>query len=332
MKCMVVRKPGGPEALEYETREKPQSAEGWARIRIRALGLNRAEMFTRQGHSPSVKFPRIIGIECVGEMDETVGDLPEGAIVATMMGEMGRAYDGSYAQYTVVPMDQILRVPQNDLPWYKLGAIPEMYQTASGALKEMGAKPGQTILIRGGTSSVGRTAIALCRNMDMEVWATSRRAEACDELEQLGAKAILDNGELAHQIQELSDGGVDLVLELVGTRTLNDSLDCCKKGGVVSMTGILGNSWSFEEWSPMSSIPSGVFLTAYHGYGMEQSDFDSIVQSVSDGTLPLPLDKVFALKDMARAHERMESSSAGGKMVALPWEEDLESVPADVRG
>ena len=323
MDAVVIDAPGAPDVLQFRRMPIPNPPAGWVRIRIRGLGLNRAEMFTRQGHSPSVRFPRIIGIECVGEIDaDDSGTFQKGEIVATMMGEMGRDFDGSYAQYTVVPASQILRVPKNSLSWAQLAAIPEMYQTATGALREMRRSPGMTFLIRGGTSSVGKTAIAVARSSGLTVLASSRRMEARADLEGMGAKFYCDTGELNSAIRQDYPDGIDGVLDLVGSSTLYDSMLCCRKGGVVSMTGILGNSWSFENWSPMGGIPSGVFLTSYHGLGMEPEDFQAVVRGVDEGSLPLYTDRVFRLDQMQEAHRRMENSEARGKMVVLPWPED----------
>ncbi len=101
---------------------------------MKAFGLNRSEMFTRQGHSPDVKLPRILGIKAVGTVEGAPGnEFRKGDTVATVKGGMGRSFDGGYAEYTVVPASQVLAV-QTELPWEVLGALPEMLQTAWGAL------------------------------------------------------------------------------------------------------------------------------------------------------------------------------------------------------
>src|SRR5262245_42950944 len=111
MKAVVVKQPGGPEVLELTEWPLPEPAPGWVRIKIRAFGLNRAEMFTRQGHSPDVAFPRILGIECAGEVDLAPGgELAPGQKVITAMGGLGRQLDGGYAEYTCVPVDNVVPV------------------------------------------------------------------------------------------------------------------------------------------------------------------------------------------------------------------------------
>jgi NADPH:quinone reductase-like Zn-dependent oxidoreductase len=162
MKAIRVHRPGPPEVLEIEERPVPTARPGWVRIRVRAFGLNRSELFTRQGHSPGVVFPRVLGIECAGTVDEAGGtDLQPGQTVAALMGEMGRAYDGGYAEYTLVPRERVLPL-RTSLAWEVLAALPETWLTAWGSVVEaMAMASGQTLLVRGGTSSVGMAAASL---------------------------------------------------------------------------------------------------------------------------------------------------------------------------
>ena len=130
MKAAVIHDTGGPEVLKIESRPIPKPREGEVLIRVKAFGLNRSELFTRQGHSPGVKFPRILGIEAVGIVEEAPGqEFRRGDTVATAMGGMGRQFDGGYAEYTCVPAKQV-QVIKTTLGWETLGALPEMLQTA----------------------------------------------------------------------------------------------------------------------------------------------------------------------------------------------------------
>ena len=136
MRAAIVEQPGGPEVLQIKEIPVPSPRPGWVLIRVKAFGLNRSEMYTRQGHSPGVRFPRVLGIECVGVVEEGGGtDLAPGQKVAAVMGEMGRAYDGGYAEYTLVPASQAMPLT-TDLPWETLAAIPETFLTAWGSLVE----------------------------------------------------------------------------------------------------------------------------------------------------------------------------------------------------
>ena len=108
MRAAVIEVAGGPEVLKLQERPVPKPETGWALVRVKAFGINRSELFTRQGHSPSVLFPRILGIEAVGQVVEAPGgEFPKGQTVAIAMGGMGRQFDGSYAEYTCVPVAQV---------------------------------------------------------------------------------------------------------------------------------------------------------------------------------------------------------------------------------
>lgn len=149
MKAVVIKQAGEPEVLRIETVPIPTPQPGEVLIRVKAFGLNRSELFTRLGHSPSVTFPRILGIEAVGVVEDAPGgEFGKGDVVATAMGGMGRQFDGSYAQFTCVPAAQVQAVATK-LDWATLGAIPEMLQTAWGSLfKSLALQNGERLLIR----------------------------------------------------------------------------------------------------------------------------------------------------------------------------------------
>ncbi len=321
MKAVVIRKPGSPEVLTIEELPVPQPAPGWVLIRVKAFGLNRSELFTRQGHSPGVKFPRVLGIEAVGIVEEAPGgEFEPGQAVATAMGGMGRQFDGGYAEYTCVPAVQVQAI-NTTLDWQTFGALPEMIQTAWGSLNSaLQLQPGQSLLIRGGTTSVGLAAAALAKQQGATVAATSRKADRQAMLQDNGADHVfIDNGEIADDVRREFPDGVDKVLELVGTTTLLDSLRCAARFGSVCMTGIVGNAWELEQFSPMSAIPHTVNLTTYSGGSQDFIDtpLQSVVNEVEGKRLVPKIGRVFQLDDIVEAHRCMEDNAAGGKIVVL---------------
>ncbi len=319
MRAYVISEPGGPEKLELKEFDQPSPREGWVLIRNRAFGLNRSEWFTRRGDSPSVSFPRILGIECVGEVVEAPGgDLESGQAVAAMMGGMGRQFDGSYAEYVLVPRENVFPL-QTELEWGVLAALPEMLQTVNGSLYTgLEIDRAQSLLVRGATSSIGFTSMALAKAAGLEVTATTRNANKSEELLKAGASyVVVDDGPIAEKVREIYPVGVDRVLELVGTTTLLDSLKATRRGGIVCMTGILGGQWTLSEFHPMGDVPTGVKLTSYSGEASDISveQLQRYVSLVESGDLKLKTGPRLPFHRLQEAHVMMDENRANGKIV-----------------
>jgi NADPH:quinone reductase-like Zn-dependent oxidoreductase len=322
MKAAVVRTAGGPDVLKIEQVPIPHAPPGNVLIRVKAAGVNRSEMFTRQGHSPGVHFPRILGIEATGVVEDAPGgEFARGDIVITAMGGLGRAFDGGYAEYTLVPAANVRRVV-SDLPWEMLGALPEMLQTAWGSLfTSLRLQPGERLLIRGGTTSIGLAAAAIAKQHGAVVSATTRNAQRATLLRENGADEVfIDGGSIAGDVTSAHPGGVDKVLELIGTTTLIDSLACARPGGVVCMTGIAGNAWSLDGFNPMETIPTGVYLTSYAGElsNFMATPFQELIDHIAAGTLRIAPAKTLKLEEIVEAHRMMEENRAEGKIVIIP--------------
>ena len=150
--------------------------------------------------------------------------------------------------------------------------------------------------------------------------ATTRKLDREKLLRASGARQVfIDTGSIADQVREVFPGGVDKVLELVGTTTLRNLLRSAKPRGIVCMTGMVANKWSFDSFSPMDEIPTAVCLTTDSG-GAEDfvlTPLDQLVEQIVAGTLRVQIGRTFRLDEIVEAHRCMEESKAGGKIVVL---------------
>ncbi len=321
MRAAVCLRAGGPEVLQIREVPIPEVRAGWSLVQVKGAGLNRSELRTRQGHSPAVTFPRVLGIECVGIVaDSTEPRLPVGTTVAAVMGEMGRAFDGGYAEYALLP-NALLMPLTTELPWDVLAALPETYLTAQGALDTLDLAAGGRLLIRGGTSSVGMAAASIAAGHGVEVAATTRQRRKAGALTAAGADHVIVDGDAGRGgSAAVWPEGPDYVLELVGARTLADSLRLVRRGGTVCVAGSL-SGWALPEFEPIAMIPTGTRLTAFHSDTMKGAAgttvLQRIVREVEGGVHRPAIDRVLALDDVVAAHRHMEDSEATGKVVLL---------------
>jgi NADPH2:quinone reductase len=268
---------------------------------------------------PDVTLPRIPGIEATGVVAACPGgEFSVGQQAVAMMGGMGRSFDGGYAEFTCVPVAQAIAF-RSELPWTTVAAVPETLQTAYGALTVgLDAERGQTLLIRGGTSTVGLTAAILAKRRGLTVLATTRSEAKSGELREVGADhVVLDDGAIAGRVRELVPGGVDATLELVGTPTLRDSLNSTRVHGVVCSAGYLSNEWIVPDFYPAGFLPNGVRLSGYSG---DASDLpprvlQEFLDAVAAGESAVPIARIYTMDDIATAHDDMEHDRVTGKLV-----------------
>jgi NADPH:quinone reductase-like Zn-dependent oxidoreductase len=264
----------------------------------------------------------VLGIEGVGIVD-AVGDgvnLPPGQKVATMMGGLGRTIDGSYAEYTVI--DAANTIPfETDLGWDILGALPEMLQTAHGSLTTgLHLKAGQQVLIHGGTSTVGLTAIAIAHQLGATVIATTRNATRADLLRRVGADhVVIDDDTLSDAVRAIAADGLDAVLEFVSAAALPDMLDLTRSGGTVCFVGALSGEWTVPDFSPFT-IPNGVYLTSYAGEAgdLSAAALNEYLDAIEAGTMNIVISDTYTgLDQVAAAHKDFESTHRVGKRVVV---------------
>ncbi len=321
MRAVVLTAPGPVENLVIQTLPVPEPPAGWVRIKVMAFGLNRSELHTRLGLAAGVTLPRVLGIEAVGIVDAAPdSDLNPGQQAVAMMGGMGRTIDGGYAQYTVVPRSQVIAF-SSDLPWQVIGAVPETLQTAYGSLTTgLDLQRGETLLIRGGTSSVGLAAVSVAKDLGATVIATTRQPDRVEALTSHGVdRVVLDTGTIADQVRRIVPEGVHAALELVGTPTLQDTLRSTRVHGTVCFTGMLSNQWVVPDFYPIEYLPRGVRLTAYGGgrADLPGEVFQRYLNGLAAGTITLGPTQVHHFDEIRSAHSDMEHNRTFGKHIVL---------------
>lgn len=308
---------GRCEAAEMKVSEipVPKVRPGWVLVKIHAAGLNHSEALLRmfEIENDYIQKPIVPGIECVGEVaDPSDSCLKTGDRVVALMGGMGRSFNGSYAEYALLPCGNVFKV-ETALDWISLAAIPETYFTAYGSLFEcLLLQKGDTLLVRGATSTVGLAAIQLAKAIGAKVIASSRRESSFEKLKAVGADyCVIDDGNLAAVIA----GKPNKVLELVGPATLADSMACVSRPGYVCNTGILGNQFTIEHFDPIKMIPNGVFLTGFFSNYPTQKAIDGILHLLEASDQKPLYSKVFTMDEISTAHSLLEKGGAGGKII-----------------
>ncbi|MGT2431624.1 zinc-binding dehydrogenase [Cupriavidus basilensis] len=325
MKAYVIEQAGGPEVLQMREIASPEPAADEVRIRVRAFGLNRAEAYLRAGKMGPITAPRVPGIEAVGEIvDDPAGVFRTGQRVATAMGGMQFTRGGSYAEQITVLRSNVIALDNISLTWEELAALPEAYLTAWGALeKSLAVERGQTLLIRGATSSVGLAALTYAKALGLNVIATTRSQTNAGRLREAGAdKVVVDSGEIAADVRQLAPEGVDAALEVVGATTLRDTVKTLRPFGAVSVIGLLGGPPALESFHLMQDLPAAVRLNFFPSgllgtaaLPLSDSPLPWIAQDLAKGLIPSTHARTFDFDEVRQAHSLMESNRALGKLV-----------------
>jgi NADPH:quinone reductase-like Zn-dependent oxidoreductase len=322
MKAIVISAYGDPEVLHITDLPDPVPAPGEVLIRVKAFGLNHAEAYMRAGAWGEVA--PVPGIECAGLVEaDPSGQLAPGTRVVAILGGMGRTRNGSYAELVTVPATNVAAV-HSSLGWAELAAVPEVYATAwHGLFGNLGLRPGERVLVRGATSSLGQAAVNLAVDHGARVLATTRNPAHAPLLEELGAEGVLiDDGHLAAQVDG-GDHAVDAVFDLVGNNVLRDSLATVRHRGRVCQLGFLGGFEPVRDFNPIADLPSGVQLSFFgSAFVLGSPDFpladvplDAIYAKVESGALSARPVRTFRFEEIVEAHRVMEAGKALGKMV-----------------
>ena len=290
----------------------PEVRPGWVLVKVKAFGLNHSEKLLRLNEirADYIQKPVIPGIECVGEIvDPSDSDLTAGQRVAALMGGMGRSFNGSYAEYALLPRRIVFRI-ESGLSWEALGAVPETYFTAWGSLFEcLHLTAGDTLLIRGATCALGYAAIQIAKALGCKVIATTHREDKLPLI--LDAdEAVIDDGRLTGRID-----GVTKALDLIGPRNLKDTLTAVEKGGIVCQTGLLGGVYALNGFDPIKDIPNGVYLTGFFSNYPTQQVMDEIFVFLKEKKLVPVNGKVFDFENVREAVTAQDEGKVNGKII-----------------
>ena len=316
MKAIVINGCCKAEDLHISEIPTPQVKPGWVLVKVRAAGLNHSEALMRlyEADRDYIHTPIVPGIECVGEVaDASDSGLRVGDRVIAIMGGMGRSFDGSYAEYALLPATHVFCV-DTDLDWTSLAAVPETYFTAHGSLFEsLRLEASDTLLVRGATSTVGMAAVQLAKAVGARVIAACRRESSFEKLQAAGADhCVIDDERLSeHPWAERPNK----MLELVGIKTLYDSLRTVTEPGYVCHTGNLGFVFTASDFNPIKDIPNGVYLTSFYSNYPTQAVIDDLFRLIRRGGIRPLYSKVFGMDEIATAHKLLETGGAGGKIV-----------------
>lgn len=312
MKAVILSEPTPAEQVRLTEVPIPQVRPGWVLVKVKAFGLNHSEQILRLNEirADYIHKPIIPGIECAGEIaDPSDSRFQKGDKVVALMGGMGRSFNGSYAEYALLPADHVFTV-HTELSWAETAAAPETYFTAWGSLFEcLHLVKEDTLLVRGGTCALGYAAIQLAKAMGCHVIATTHRESKMVLLKDAD-EAILDTGILAGTLR-----GVTKALELVGPKTLRDTLKSVEAGGIVCNTGILGGAYALNGFDPIKEIPNGVYLTGFFSNYPTRQVMEGIFSFLTDHQLSPILGATYSFENIAQALSDMDHHKVNGKIV-----------------
>ena len=290
----------------------PEIRPGWVLVKVKAFGMNHSEKILRlqEIENAYIQKPVIPGIECVGEIAHpSDSHFQRGQKVVALMGGMGREFHGSYAEYALLPADHVF-LADSSLSWKELAAVPETYFTAWGSLFEcLHLTKEDTLLIRGATCALGYAAMQMAKAAGSKVIATTHKEGKLPLLNETDG-AILDTGNLQGRLS-----GVTKALELVGAKTLYDTLRCMEKGGVVCHTGILGGVYALNGFDPIKYIPNGVYLTGFYSNAPTQKVMDDIFSFIREHHLCPCVGAEYDFSEVKEACVALDRGKVNGKIV-----------------
>ena len=320
---VVITSPGGPEVLQPRSAPTPVPGDGELLVRVRAAGVNRPDVLQRKGLYPmppgAAPTP---GLEIAGEV-AAMGAAVTGFAIGDPV--FGLTNGGGYAEYCLLPAGQALPLPGN-LTMLQAAAIPETLWTVWANLFQMGRiKPGEAVLVHGGASGIGSTALMLAREFGLRAISTDSSPEKSAAAIRFGAERSINyrDQDFAREVLAWTHGrGVDAIVDIVGAKYLERNIACLAKDGRLIFIGFLGGSVA-REVDLFAIIQKRAILTGSTMRSRTAEEKAAIADDLREKVLPalaagrcLPeVNAVFALEEAAEAHRLMESGRHIGKIV-----------------
>jgi putative PIG3 family NAD(P)H quinone oxidoreductase len=328
MKAVTIVSSGGVEGLETrEVADAPRAALDRVRVRVRAAGLNRADILQRLGRYPApTGYPQDIpGIEFAGEVAEVGDEVRRWKVGDRVFGIIG---GGGQAQYVIVHESALAPIPPN-LDWAEAAAVPEVFMTAHDALfTQCGVQMGERVLIHAAGSGVGTAAIQLVRAAGAFAYGTSRTADKLEKAKEFGlTESFVATGDPMEFVTAVKrwtmDAGVDVVLDLVGAAYLKANLAALATKGRLIFVGTTSGSRAEIDFSIAMSRRLRIMGTALRTRSLEEKATatrlfaEQVVPLLASGAVRPVVDKVFQMEEVSAAHQRIESNENFGKVVLM---------------
>lgn len=252
----------------------------------------------------------------MGEIAETTdpGKLPVNQKVVSIMGEMGRDFDGSYAEYTLLPNSQIYPV-STTLSWKTLATVPETYYTAYGSMLNLKLSPTDQVIVRGASSGIGVAFLKLAKASypGIKIIGSTRAKAKVARMKELGFDdVVLDqDGKLQ------TSYSYSKAFELVGPATIKDTFHHISEGGIVCSTGQLGNQWYLDEFDPIMDLAPNSYLTSFYPGNVSGAKLNELLRVIENQRINVKPVKVFSLKQVPEAYKYLESHHSLGKVIVL---------------
>lgn len=310
MKAVCIDKVTPAEEVTLTEIPVPKVKSDWVLVKVRAFGMNHSEQILRLSEIKAdyINKPIVPGIECVGEIaDASDTSFTVGQKVIALMDGMGRSFNGSYAEYALLPTHHVFAI-ESDLSWERLAAVPETYFTAWGSLFEcLQLKKEDTLLIRGAACALSYAAIQIVQALGCRVIATTHR-ESKLPLIANADEALLDDGMFGGK-------GITKALELVGAKALRHTLRIMSRGGIVCHTGLLGGVYTLDGFDPIKEIPNGVYLTGFFSNYPTQQTVDEIIAFLNEHKLEPCFGECFDFEHIKDACIALDFGKVNGKIV-----------------